>query len=491
MSSKPQRSLRLEKRSARSLAVLSGAPGEIFFDNDNGTLRVYTDTAGSSIILANRQWVLENSFSGDFNDLTNVPVIPTDNSQLANGAGYATTAEVDAALANIDSGQIDLTGYATETYVDDAIDDAISNLDIGSIVAPATLDLIGDVIYSGTPQTNEVLTWNGTHWVNSIAQTDLSSYYTGSETDTAISTAISNFQTTIVDAAPAALDTLNELAAALNDDADFATTINNSIAAKQETLVSGTNIKTINSTSLLGSGDITVQPTLVSGTNIRTINNNSILGNGNLSVQPTLVSGTNIKTINGTTILGSGDLVIATGNPFDQDLNTTDDVEFNSVTSGTFTSTGTGAPVITSASTITLSAQDGVTVNGDLTVSGLTTLQETTEVLNTKTGASGIVVHDFSTGAVFYHTGIAADFTANFTNVPTTDDRTTSVALVLVQGATAYLPISVYIDGSPRSILWQGGSQPSGTTNGTDIVSFTFIRVSGTWRVIGSLTSYS
>lgn len=78
----------------------------------------------------------------------------------------------------------------------------------------------------------------------------------------------------------------------------------------QPTLVSGTNIKTVNSTSLLGSGNVAVQPTLVSGTNIKTINNNSILGSGNVAVQPTLVSGTNIKTINNNSILGSGNLTV-------------------------------------------------------------------------------------------------------------------------------------------------------------------------------------
>ena len=56
--------------------------------------------------------------------------------------------------------------------------------------------------------------------------------------------------------------------------------------SKQDTLVSGTNIKTINSTSLLGSGDVTVQATLVSGTNIKTINSTSVLGSGNISVAP-------------------------------------------------------------------------------------------------------------------------------------------------------------------------------------------------------------
>lgn len=79
----------------------------------------------------------------------------------------------------------------------------------------------------------------------------------------------------------------------------------------QPTLVSGTNIKTINSTTVLGSGNIDVQPTLVSGTNIKTINSTSVLGSGDIAVQPTLVSGTNIKTINGNSLLGSGDVTLS------------------------------------------------------------------------------------------------------------------------------------------------------------------------------------
>jgi hypothetical protein len=64
-------------------------------------------------------------------------------------------------------------------------------------------------------------------------------------------------------------------------------------ASKQDTLVSATNIKTINSTSLLGSGDVAVQATLVSGTNIKTINSTSLLGSGDivLSASPSGVSG--------------------------------------------------------------------------------------------------------------------------------------------------------------------------------------------------------
>lgn len=61
---------------------------------------------------------------------------------------------------------------------------------------------------------------------------------------------------------------------------------------KQDTLVSATNIKTINSTTILGSGDLAVQATLVSGTNIKTINGSSLLGSGNLTVSASLVVGT-------------------------------------------------------------------------------------------------------------------------------------------------------------------------------------------------------
>jgi hypothetical protein len=55
-----------------------------------------------------------------------------------------------------------------------------------------------------------------------------------------VSAAVSN----LVDAAPAALNTLNELAAALGDDANFSTTVTNAIAAKQDaaTAITTSNI---------------------------------------------------------------------------------------------------------------------------------------------------------------------------------------------------------------------------------------------------------
>lgn len=52
----------------------------------------------------------------------------------------------------------------------------------------------------------------------------------------------------LVDSAPGTLDTLNELAAALGDDPNFATTLTNQIAAKQDALTAGNGITITNNT---------------------------------------------------------------------------------------------------------------------------------------------------------------------------------------------------------------------------------------------------
>ena len=124
------------------------------------------------------------------------------------------------------------------------------------------------------------------------------------------------------------------------------------------------------------------------------------------------------------------------------------------------------------------------------TFDGLVTLQQTSEKLTTLTGATGVVEHDLDNGAVFNHTTLAADFTANFTNVPTTADRTTSIVLVLNQGVTPYIPTVLQIGGVTQNINWQGAATPSGNASQVDIVSFTLIRTGAAWTVIGSLTTY-
>ena len=126
------------------------------------------------------------------------------------------------------------------------------------------------------------------------------------------------------------------------------------------------------------------------------------------------------------------------------------------------------------------------------TFTELMTSQQSTEVYAAKTSATGTVVHDFSTGAIWSHASIAANFTANFTNVPTTVNRTIVLSLILLQGATPYIPNAVQIDGAVQTLNWQGGAAPTGGANKKEIVSFTLIRSEAgpAWTVLGSLTSY-
>ena len=110
--------------------------------------------------------------------------------------------------------------------------------------------------------------------------------------------------------------------------------LTNELGTKQDTLVSGTNIKTINGASILGNGDITIagggDVDLTNYVTKTELNNkgyltsvpseyvtDSELTNGLRNKQDTLVSGTNIKTINGTSILGDGDITIAGGGEVD------------------------------------------------------------------------------------------------------------------------------------------------------------------------------
>ena len=78
---------------------------------------------------------------------------------------------------------------------------------------------------------------------------------------------------------------------------------------KQNALVSGTNIKTINNQNILGNGNININDATW-GNITGTLSNQTDLQNALEAKQDTLVSGTSIKTINNTSLLGSGNITI-------------------------------------------------------------------------------------------------------------------------------------------------------------------------------------
>ena len=115
------------------------------------------------------------------------------------------------------------------------------------------------------------------------------------------------------------------------------TELREAIAGKQEELISGTNIKTINGNSILGEGNLVIEggeggltsvahdDTLTgSGTNANPlgINTTKIARKSDIpdisGKQDTLVSGINIKTINNTSILGNGNIDVSGGSTIER-----------------------------------------------------------------------------------------------------------------------------------------------------------------------------
>jgi hypothetical protein len=152
----------------------TGTVGQVYYDTQARSVFVHTGTAWQRVGLSVDGTTITVS-GGEIS----VGAIA-----ISNVTGLQTALNTKLVAADLD-------GYATETYVTNA-DDAVKNelnTRIDEDIIPV-LDLKADITY----------------------------------VDTAVAA--------VVDAAPAALDTLNELAAALGDDANFATTIATSIGTK-------------------------------------------------------------------------------------------------------------------------------------------------------------------------------------------------------------------------------------------------------------------
>ena len=100
------------------------------------------------------------------------------------------------------------------------------------------------------------------------------------------------------------------------------------------------------------------------------------------------------------------------------------------------------------------------------------------------------MTHNCWWGHVWYHTGVAADFTANITNLGLEQEDATNVAIIINQGNTGYIPNAIEIAGVAQTIIWNGNSTPSATDNGVDTFSFTIMNDGGTYVVLGQMVSF-
>ena len=191
--------------------------------------------------------------------------------------GLSTLATVDINGGNIDATQIGASSASTITgttviaanFVGPLTGNVTGDL-TGNVTGNVTGDVTGDVTGnitagSGTSSFTNV-TINGSLDMNAGTAstiTGLSNPVLGS--DAATKTYVDAEVSAVIDAAPGALDTLNELAAALGDDANYATTTTNALATKLP-LAGGT----MSGTLAMGTSKITGLGTPTAGTDATT-----------------------------------------------------------------------------------------------------------------------------------------------------------------------------------------------------------------------------
>ena len=183
--------------------AFTGREGELTVDTTTWTLRVHDGVTPGGNALGT------SNFSGDYDDLTNKPTIPADVSDLTDTGGILSS--------GFSGAYADLTGAPViPTDLSDLTDD--SNL------IPTDISQLGDA--TGVIPT-DVSDLTDTH---NIILT-LPQLIVGLATEEYVDSAVSN----LVNAAPGTLDTLNELAAAIGDDPNYAATVSGLIGAKANT----------------------------------------------------------------------------------------------------------------------------------------------------------------------------------------------------------------------------------------------------------------
>jgi len=91
---------------------------------------------------------------------------------------------------------------------------------------------------------------------------------------------------------------------------------------------------------------------------------------------------------------------------------------------------------------------------------------------------------------IFYVNNPAGDITANFTSVPTTNNRIITPTVILSQSSTARIVSGCQIEGAWQTINWANGTTPTGTTGKQDIFGFSLIRSGTAWKVLGQMSTY-
>lgn len=157
-------------------------------------------------------------------------------------------------------------------------------------------------------------------------------------------------------------------------------------------------------------------------------------------------------------------------------------LDVNSLASGA--NANTAAYLTTSTGTISA---------GNLNVTGTANIASISEkfVANTNPALQANVTIDFSQTAIVYVTGATGNITANVQNFSIPSGTVSSITVWISQGVTPYVANLIQINGSVRSINWQGSTvAPEGNATKQDVISFTILNNSGTYTVLGQLATF-
>lgn len=138
----------------------------------------------------------------------------------------------------------------------------------------------------------------------------------------------------------------------------------------------------------------------------------------------------------------------------------------------------------------TTTPQAAFDVSANARFTGVLSMQETQETVNTVSAPSSTQAFDWTAGSIFYVTSMSANFTANITNLPTTANRLYVVTFVLVQGATPYFINALQVAGSSVTIRWTSATIPTATANRTEFETFALYYSGSAWSAFGQLSSY-
>ena len=520
-----------------------GVSGDLSYDSQTGVISYTTPTFNSDVT--------------SVNSLTGAVVLNTDNINEGNNNLYYTDQRFDNKFSS--KSTTDLSEGTNLYYTDTRARLAISAG--GDLSYNSSTGVISYTTPPVSNAVNSVNTQTGTVVLDTddIAEGTTNLYYTDARVDARAQLKIDE----ILDSAPGSLDTLNELAAALGDDPNFATTMTNNLAlklnitdfdstfdtrlaTKSTTDISeGTNLyytdarvdthlNTANATSgqvLNWNGTdytwVTPLPTYVDGDVDIHLNTSSASTNQVLSWNGSDYAWTTVTGFDGqfssltgvpTTIAGYG-----ITDAFDGDYNnltnkpTLFDGDYNSLTNKpTLVTTLSG---LTDTSTAVIdngylvySIQSGthntqalhishdtspdlggnLNTNSHSITGGLKLVDNgIIEKFDTHTGLVSGINLNAQTSHSLYISSATNNKTLSVTNLSLTSGQGSNITIIWNQGSTPYMITALNVNGISQTINWQGGSQPNGTANGVDIISFTIYYTGSAYVVMGQSVSYS